>query len=134
MILVSIQTLTFYLFGKESLKYQYFDKIENNNIYTGPIAILDNKYSILEKAEIEKRLLKRYKSVNIVSDSLLYFDKYRFSENFGGLSIDIKYYFPYMATVEEEHGGYQYGEFWETKFVWCFFTWIRYNHKCKGQS
>lgn len=102
--------LTYHIIGKETLTYQYFNKIENYNLYTGTIGVFDNKFSEKQKTEIEKRLLKRYKSVNFISDKQLYYDKYRVNDNLFGLSIEIKYSFPYLAYVEEEHGTLYYGE------------------------
>ena len=134
LLIVSIQTVTFYVFGKKSLAYQYFDKIDNNNVYAGSIGVFDNMYSEKEKVEMKKRLLKRYKSVHFESDNKFYFDRYRLSENYGGLSIEIIYTFPFKAEIQENFGGYQYGELWNTKFAWCIFKSIRYDHICIGQS
>lgn len=131
--IISIQIVTYYVFGIKSLRYIYFDKIENNNVYTGNIGVYDNSYNEKEKIEIEKRLLKRFKSVHFESDNKLFFDRYRYSENYGGLSIEITYTFPFKAEIQENIGGYQYGEVWNTKFVWCIFKWIRYDHICIGQ-
>jgi hypothetical protein len=110
LILVTFQMLTYHIIGKETLTYQYFNKIENYNLYNGTIGVFDNKFSEKQKTEIEKRLLKRYKSVNFISDKQLYYDKYRVNDNLFGLSIEIKYSFPYLAYVEEEHGILYYGE------------------------
>lgn len=132
--LVFIQILTYYLYGIKSISYQYFDKIENHNYHKGIIGVFDNKISKLDKAEIEFRLLKRYKSVQFTSDINEYENKYRMNENNWGLSYEIKHSFPFIATITEENGTLYYGEKWESKFIWCFGFWIQYKHLCIGQS
>lgn len=137
LFLLILQSTSFYFYGKKTIVYKYFDKVDYNNYHKGVIGVFDNNaFSVEEKKEIEERLLKRYSSVYFTSDTGKYENTFRLGGNVDnwGLSYKIEYIFPFIAIVNEEQGTLYYGEFWETKLIWCFYRWIKIKRECTLQS
>ncbi len=136
-VLVLIQFLSYSFYGKYSLPYKHFDQIENYHYTKGIIGVFYEKgLTEFQKSEIEKRLLKRYRKVEFAALYEDYYENYRIrdEEKTMGLLFLIDYSFPFKAVIFEEQGYLYYGESWESKYIWCFFKWIRLERVCTSQS
>ena len=136
-IIILFQFLSYTFYGKYTLPYKHFDQIGNYNYHEDLIGIFHKKgLTEYQKSEIEKRLLKRYHSVEFASLYEDYYENYRIKDEDKtcGLSFIIDYSFPFKAIISEENGQLYYGESWESKYIWCFVKWIQLERVCNVQS